>query len=64
MAISLWDPGDTHMRADLQILRPSTGGYVPAQFSYTAERGTTHPNASNCDDRTETNVKTVRTQDG
>ena len=54
--IDLWDPGNTHMRADLQILRPSTGGYVPAQFSYTAERGTTHPNASNCDDRTETNV--------
>lgn len=64
MAISLWDPGDTHMRADLQILRPSTGGYVPAPFSYTAERGTTHPNASNCDDRAETNVTTVRTHDG
>ena len=38
MAIRLWDPGDTgSLAASLQILGPTTSGYVVTSFSYTAE---------------------------
>ena len=49
MQIDLWDPGDTGaLSASLQILQPTSGGYVPASFTYTTSRGTTDSGASSC----------------
>jgi hypothetical protein len=63
MAIRLWDPGDTGaLAANLQILGPTTSGYVVTPFSYTAERGSGA--ASSCDSRTGTNVTSVTTNTG
>ena len=49
MTIRLWDAGDTNQNANIQILAPTTGGWsaVPS-FSYSAEVGTEHQNATAC----------------
>lgn len=49
MVIKLWDPGDTgSLAATLQILQPAAGGYSPVTLNWSAQRGTTNGNASNC----------------
>jgi hypothetical protein len=63
MAIRLWDPGDTgSLAASLQILGPTTSGYVVTPFSYTAEPNS--GSASSCASRTGTNVTSVTTNTG
>ena len=50
LEIDLWDPGDTgNLAANLQILQPTTTGYTPATFSYTATQ--TASGASTCGSR-------------
>lgn len=63
--ISLWDPGDTgSMSASLQILLPTTSGYTPATFSWTARRGSNASGASACTGTSGTNVSSVTTNTG
>jgi len=50
MEIRLFDPGDVGGNALLHIKRPTSGGYVDATFSYTADNG-----------RSGTNVTTIQT---
>lgn len=65
MVIKLWDPGDTgDLSADLQILRPTATSYVPTNFSYSARKGSTHSNTSECNSRSGTNVDSVVTNSG
>ena len=60
VVISLWDPGDTaDLPATLQILLPTTTGYTPGTFSWTAKKGTTNANADSCNTLTGTNVTSV-----
>ena len=37
MVVSLFDPGDASGTASIQVLKPTTTGYTPATFSYTAD---------------------------
>ena len=37
MVIQLFDPGDAAGNSSIQILQPTSSGYTPATFSYTAE---------------------------
>jgi hypothetical protein len=47
MQIELWDPGDTSpLAANVQILMPTTGGYVAASMSYDAQVGTSNSNVN------------------
>ena len=46
--ISLWDPGDARVIADLSILMPTTGGYVPVNFYSHSHSGTTLPSDFTC----------------
>ncbi len=49
MQIDLWDPGDTGaLSASLEILEPTSGGYVADSFSYKGSVGTTDSGHSNC----------------
>jgi hypothetical protein len=49
VVISLWDPGDTgSLTGSLAIRIPGAGGYTSASLNYTAAKGTTNSNASNC----------------
>jgi hypothetical protein len=49
VVISLWDPGDTgSLTGSLAIRIPGAGGYSSASLNYTAAKGTTNTNASNC----------------
>jgi hypothetical protein len=61
--IDLWDPGDTGaLSASLQILKPTTTGYVPTQFDYTAFRESSA--GASCNSRSGTNVTSVTTNTG
>lgn len=63
MVIELWDPGDTgSLAATLQVLKPTPSGYVPADFSFTASRGSV--DATSCDGLSGTNVTSVVTNTG
>ena len=65
MVINLWDPGDTRpLRATLEILKPTSSGYVPVTFDYSAFRGTTDGNAANCNSLRGTGVSAVVTNPG
>jgi Flp pilus assembly protein TadG len=57
MVIQLFDPGDASGTASIQIMKPTSTGYVPATFSYTADS-----NASCC--RSGTNVTSLTTVSG
>ncbi len=63
MAIDLWDPGDTGaLSASLQILKPTTTGYVPSTFDYSALRESSA--GASCDSRSGTGVTSVTTNTG
>ena len=63
MVIKLWDPGDTgQLAANLQILEPTATSYAATNFNYSAERNSN--NASNCTNRSGTNVSSVTTNTG
>lgn len=63
MLIDLWDPGDTgSLSGSLQILQPTTSGYTPATFNYTAMNE--NSTGSSCNSRTGTNVTSVTTNSG
>lgn len=63
MLIDLWDPGDTgSLSATLQILKPTTTGYVPANFDYTAFSESS--GGSDCNSRSGSNVTSVTTNTG
>jgi hypothetical protein len=49
MQIELWDPGDTSntIPANIQILVPTSGGWVATPMSYTAAVGTSNSSAAN-----------------
>ncbi|MGZ6312015.1 MAG: pilus assembly protein TadG-related protein [Candidatus Limnocylindrales bacterium] len=65
MIISLWDPGDTgNLSAALRILQPTTGGYTPARFNWTSQRGTTNGAAANCNGLRGFGVTSVTTNTG
>jgi hypothetical protein len=65
MVINLWDPGDTGtLEANLQILRPASGGYQTATFNWRSELGTTNATASNCGNLSGTNATSVTTNTG
>jgi Flp pilus assembly protein TadG len=55
MVVSLFDPGDANGTASIQVLKPTTTGYTPATFSYTADS-----NAASCC-RSGTNVTSLTT---
>ncbi len=55
MVVSLFDPGDASGTASIQVLKPTTSGYTPATFSYTADS-----NAASCC-RSGTNVTSLTT---
>ncbi len=46
--ITLWDPGDARVLADLSILMPTAGGYVPVQFYSNSHTGTNLPPDFSC----------------
>jgi hypothetical protein len=49
MEIKLWDPGDTNpLAANLQIEIPTSGGWSPTSFSWTAATGTSNSGAQSC----------------
>ncbi len=50
--------------ASLEELQPTTGGYTPATFSYTAATGSTASGVSSCNTNTGTNVTAVTTNTG
>lgn len=58
MVVSLFDPGDASGTASIQVLKPTTTGYAPATFSYTADS-----NAASCC-RSGTNVTSLTTVSG
>jgi hypothetical protein len=60
--IKLWDPGDTNpLSASLEILVPTSSGWAPTLFDYTAAKGTTNAGASNCNALSGNNVPSVQT---
>ena len=65
MEINLWDPGDTgSLSASLKVLAPNPGAYVSVPFNWTAHKGTTNANASNCNSLKGTGVMSVTTNTG
>jgi hypothetical protein len=55
MEIRLWDIGDTpsgSLPVSLQILQPTGTGWAPTTMSWTAQQGTTHSGAANCNSTT------------
>jgi hypothetical protein len=65
MEIKLWDPGDTNsLAATLNIRIPGAAGYTSATLSYTAAKGTTNSNASNCNSNVGNNVTSITTNTG
>jgi hypothetical protein len=63
MEIRLWDPGDTNtLSASLEVLVPTTTGYQPAAFNYTARRVAS--GGVNCDSEAGTGVTSVTTNTG
>lgn len=65
MMLELYDPGDTGvLRADLQILQPTSSGYTPATFSYTARQAAGSSSVSSCNTNTGTNVTSVTSNSG
>lgn len=54
MVIQLFDPGDASGDSSIQILQPTTTGYTPATFSYTADSTATGSKLG-------TNVTTLKT---
>ena len=55
MVVSLFDPGDASGTASIQVMKPTSTGYTPATFSYTADS-----NANSCC-RSGTNVTSLTT---
>lgn len=41
MVVEMFDPGDANGTASIQVLKPTSSGYVPATFSYTADANAT-----------------------
>lgn len=41
MVVELFDPGDANGTASIQVLKPTSTGYTPATFSYTADANAT-----------------------
>jgi hypothetical protein len=65
MEIKLCDPGDTNsLSATLNIRIPTSTGYINATMNYTAAKGTTNGNASNCNSNTGTGVTSITTNTG
>jgi Flp pilus assembly protein TadG len=63
MEITLWDPGDTSsLSATLSILKPTSSGYTPVSFSYSANRVAS--GGSSCNSYSGTNVSSVQTNTG
>jgi hypothetical protein len=63
--ISLWDPGDTGgLSADLSVLMPTSGGYVPVDFYYNSVAGTTIPTNFTCGPSTSGQVSSIQTSAG
>jgi hypothetical protein len=56
IVIQLFDPGDAQGTASIQILKPTTSGYVATPFSYTADSTATGPKSG-------TNVSSLVTVD-
>jgi hypothetical protein len=56
--INLWDPGDTHMTADLYILQPTASGWSPVSLTWTCQKLSTDGSASNCSGGSGTYVET------
>ncbi|MDQ6794773.1 MAG: pilus assembly protein TadG-related protein [Chloroflexota bacterium] len=54
MIIQLFDPGDAAGNSSIEVLKPTTTGYLPATFSYTADANATGS-------RSGTNVTSLRT---
>ena len=46
MVIQLFDPGDASGNSSIQILQPTSPGYTPATFSYTADSNATGSRAA------------------
>ena len=65
MVVNLWDAGDTNaLGANVQILKPTTTGWVPATFKYKGTVGTSNPGASSCGSLSGSNVTSVVTNTG
>jgi hypothetical protein len=63
--IRLWDPGDTQaLRAELQILQPTSTGWTETDFSYTATQGTSNSGRADCNSLTSTGTNSVLTNNG
>ena len=41
MVVQLFDPGDASGNSSIEVLKPTTTGYTPATFSYTADSNAT-----------------------
>ena len=54
MVIQLFDPGDASGNSSIEVLKPTSTGYTPATFSYTADSNATGS-------RSGTNVTSLRT---
>jgi hypothetical protein len=54
MVVELFDPGDANGTASIQVLKPTSTGYTPATFSYTADANATGS-------RSGTNVTSITT---
>jgi len=64
LSVDLYDPGDTQgIPARLQILRPTTGGWTPATFSWSSFKVAKRSTAA-CDGKSGTNVTEVVTNSG
>ena len=60
MVVRLFDPGDASGTASIQVLKPTSTGYTPATFSYTADA-----NAARVSERDQlTSLTTVQSGDG
>lgn len=65
MDIDLWDPGDTGaLTADLQVLMPTSGGYVATQFYSNTTGSTTIPANFTCGPTTSSAQNSIRTSSG
>ncbi len=63
LKVSLWDPGDTGvLRADLSFLMPTSTGYEPASFTWTATK--LAANGVNCASGGGSAVTSLRTNNG
>jgi hypothetical protein len=57
MVIQLFDPGDASGNSSIEVLQPSSTGYVPARFNYTADANATGSKSG-------TNVSSLKTTIG